>query len=129
AALVEAAAAGVAPGAAGADRCPGPRPRHGRGRSRRLVQREHRTEVDVDELVAVHGVEVAALAPLARRELDPAAAAEPVGLLGDGDVRAEARQLALEERALTDGARDDHASDAGVDEPGHLVGDEGAPGD
>src|SRR5204863_9462473 len=90
--------------------------RHGRRAARRTVSREQRAEVDVDELVAVHRVGVAALAPLPRGELDPAAAAEPLGLLGDADLCAEAGQLALDERALAGSTGDDHPPDARVDE-------------
>ena len=63
---------------------------------------EQRLEVDLDQLVAVQRVDVAALVPLARRELDAAAAAEPLGLLRRDDLGAEARELALEQLALAE---------------------------
>ena len=61
---------------------------------------EQRLEVDLDELVAVQREHVAALLPRSRGELDPAAAAEPLRLLGGDDLGAEAGELALEQLAL-----------------------------
>ena len=98
-----------------------PRDRDGRRGARLAMPLEQRLEVDLDELVAVQREDVAALVPLARGELDPAAAAEPLGLLRRHDLRPEARELALEQLALPDGARDDHAVDARAREPADLV--------
>ena len=61
---------------------------------------EERREVDRDELVAVQGVDVAVLTPKLGGELDPAAAAEALRLLGDDDLRPDPRQVALEVLAL-----------------------------
>src|SRR5947209_5795455 len=90
---------------------------------------EQRAEVDGDELVAVQRVDVTALAPLARGELDPAAAAEPLWLLRDDDLGAEPRQLLLEQRPLSCGARHDHARYARTGEATHLVRRERTPRD
>ena len=84
-----------------------------RERASRPVSGEQAGEVDVDELVAVQGIDVALLVPERGSELDPAAAAEPLGLLGGDDLRAEARQLRDEQLALARGAREDHAGDTG----------------
>jgi hypothetical protein len=48
--------------------------------------RQQRAEVDIEQLVAVQGIDVAAALAQARRELDPAAATEPLGLLGGHDL-------------------------------------------
>ena len=55
-------------------------------RPRLAMALEQRREADRYELVAVQHVHVAALAPLARGELDPAAAPEPLRLLGRDDL-------------------------------------------
>src|SRR5215208_4217464 len=105
-----------------------PRDRDRRGGAGDAVCREQRVEVDVDELVAVQRVDVPRPLPLARRELDSAAPSERLRLLRDDDLRAERRQLALEELALARRARDDHARDAGAGEPTDLVRRERAAG-
>src|SRR5438046_6004325 len=51
---------------------------------------EQPRKVDVDQLVAVQGKDVAALLALVRREADTSAAAEPLRLLRDRDLHAQA---------------------------------------
>src|SRR5690242_1151479 len=63
-----------------------PGDRHRRGRARGSMVREERAEVDGDQLIAVHRVDVALLLPLPRGELDPAAATETFGLLRTDDL-------------------------------------------
>src|SRR6185312_4886534 len=85
---------------------------HRRGGARLAMPLEQRVEGDLDQLVAVQGVDVAVFLPLARGELDAAAATEPLGLLRRDDLGAEPGQLALEQLPLAERARDDHAPDA-----------------
>ena len=90
---------------------------------------EQRVEVDCDKLVAVQRVDVTLLLALPRGELDPAAAAEPFGLLGADDLGPEVAERLGEERALVGRARDDHAFDAGFGKTGDLVPDQRPIGD
>src|SRR5262249_61272503 len=57
-----------------------PGDRNGRSAPRLPVPREQRAKVDDDELVAVHGLQAAGLRSLPRGDLEPAAAAEQLGL-------------------------------------------------
>ena len=91
--------------------------------------REQRDEVDVNELVAVQGEDVTGSRPEAGGELDPAAATEPLGLLGDDDLRAETVELLREELSLSGCARDDHPLHPGSHEAPDLVGRERLAGD
>src|SRR5581483_7106422 len=100
------------------------RDRDRRERIRRAMPLEHGNEVDVDELVAVQRVDVPGLLPEPGCVLDPAAPAEPLGLLRGGNLGAEPLQLALEDGALPGGAGHDHPRHAGPHEPGDLVGRE-----
>ena len=85
---------------------------------------EQRAEVDVDELVAVQRQDVAALLPPLRRELDPAAAPEPLRLLDGDDLGPSPASSVDERRSLAGRAREDDARHAGVREAAHLVGGE-----
>jgi hypothetical protein len=85
------------------------------------VPRQQRPEVDRDELVAVQREDVSALLPLPGRELDPAAAPEPLGLLRADDLGRQAGELLREEVALPGRAGDDHALDPRLGEAGDLV--------
>ena len=76
------------------------------------MRRDQVVEVDVEELVAVHGEDRPARGALLRREADPAAAAERLRLLDRDDLDAEAREVADELLALAGRARDDQPVDA-----------------
>src|SRR5207237_7953453 len=71
----------------------------------------------------------ASLAACSYRELDPATAPEPLGLLGGRDLDSETGELLLEQRALSRRARHDHALDPRTCEPPDLIRDERPAGD
>src|SRR5262249_14435272 len=100
-----------------------------RGRAVRAVAVEQAAEVDVDELVAVQGEDVALLPAEGGGEAKPAAAAESLRLLGGDDLGPEPVELPLEQLALAGGTREDHARHARPREPAHLVCGERLPGD
>src|SRR6185436_8226192 len=75
---------------------------------------EQSREVDIEKLVAVQREDVAALPPLVRGEADAAAAAEPLGLLGDRDLHSEAKKCGCEVFPGSGSATDDHALDPGA---------------
>ena len=93
------------------------------------VPREQRVEVDVDQLVAVQREDVAALRALLRGELDPAAAAEPLGLLGADDLDPEPAELSRKTSPWPAAHETITRVDAGVREPADLVRDQRLSGD
>src|SRR5262249_33827029 len=109
----------------------GDRPGNGnRGRRTRVsVPGEEHPQIEVEQLVAVQGEHVAVLTPSASRETQAAPPAEWLRLLNRDDLRAEAVEPVLEQRALAGGAAHDYAIDAGRLQELHLVGGEWLPGD
>jgi hypothetical protein len=88
------------------------------------MHRDQLVQVDVEELVAVHGEDRAARGALLRSEADPAAAAERLRLLDGDDLDSKAREVALEVLPLAGGARDDQPVDARPAQTRHLVREE-----
>ncbi len=94
-----------------------------------LCAAEQARVVDVDELVTVQSKDLALPGAEGRGELDPTAAPEPLGLFCHHDLRADARELGREQRALARSAREDHPGDTGVRQATDLVSGERLPGD
>src|SRR5436190_15880579 len=91
------------------------------------VGREQAREIDVDQLVPVQREDVAALLALVRRKTDASAAAEPLRLLRDRDLDAQAAERGRELLAGAGAAADDHALDSGASEQADLPGRKRAP--
>src|SRR5829696_5459815 len=86
-------------------------------------------EVELDELVAVQGEDIALLASLLRREPQPAAPAKWLGLLHGDDLRPETVELLAEKISLPRCAAHEHALDARRSERRHLVSGHWPAGD
>ncbi len=84
------------------------------------------TKIDVDQLVAVQREHRPVLFPQPRRISEPASTAQTLAFGRRDDVRAEALELALEQRLVPGRAADDHPLDAGRGELFDLVGHQGA---
>src|SRR5262249_35574639 len=105
------------------------RDRDRRGNAGVAMLRQQPCEVDVEQLIAVQGEDVAGLAPLSRREPDASAPPQALGLLCDRELRTDPVQCRGERLARARVAAENHALDAGTAEQADLPGRERTPGD
>ena len=101
----------------------------GRGAAVGAVRVEEAAQVDVEQLVAVQRVDGPLLRAMRSGEAQAAAAAERLRLADGDDLGAEAGERLLEQLLAAGLAAQDHARDAGADEPQHLVLGERAAAD
>src|SRR5215211_5192615 len=86
-------------------------------------------EVELDELVAVQGEDIAIFTPLLGREPQPAAPAKRLVLLHGDDLRPDPIEPLEEQAALPRCAAHEHAIDARRSERRHLVSGQWPTGD